>query len=182
MEAPIVITARIEDADLAPFDALRRRHFPAKRNFLRAHLTMFHKLPGGRLDDIRRYISADTKGHGQVLAEVSAVRHLGAGTAFIITSPDLMKIRSALQSRFLPWLGPQDLQPWQPHITVQNGVPHTQVDVLFETLSEGFVPHTIRITGIDIWHYLGGPWEPVGSCLFRSADALPSPASAARSG
>jgi hypothetical protein len=28
-----------------PFDDLRQAHFPRQRNFLRAHLTMFHRLP-----------------------------------------------------------------------------------------------------------------------------------------
>lgn len=168
MKAPVIITARIEDADLLPFDALRSRHFPAKRNFLRAHLTMFHKLPCEELGNIRASARAVTVERRPILAEVSAVRHLGAGTAFTITSPELMEIRSNLRAHLLPSLGPQDLQAWQPHITVQNGVPHTQADVLFEMLSEDFVPHKIRIIGIDIWQYLDGPWAPLESCLFST--------------
>ncbi|MGQ3214981.1 2'-5' RNA ligase family protein [Shinella sp.] len=168
MKAPVIITARIEEADLFPFDVLRSRHFPAKRNFLRAHLTMFHKLPCEDVENIRTRVRIETVGHRQILAEVSAVRHLGAGTAFTITSPELMEMRSNLRTHLLPSLGPQDLQRWRPHITVQNGVPHTQADVLFEMLSEDFVPGKIRIIGIDIWQYLDGPWAPLESCLFSA--------------
>ncbi|AOF92567.1 2'-5' RNA ligase family protein [Sinorhizobium sp. RAC02] len=168
MKAPVIITARIEQADLLPFDALRSRHFPAKRNFLRAHLTMFHKLPCEEVENIRACVRTEAAGHRPILAEVSAVRHLGAGTAFTITSPELMEIRSNLRAHLLPTLGPQDRQTWRPHITVQNGVPHTQADVLFEMLSEDFVPCQIRIIGIDIWQYLDGPWAPLESCLFSA--------------
>lgn len=168
MKAPIIITARIEEADLLPFDALRSRHFPAKRNFLRAHLTMFHKLPSEDLENIQKHVFNSAARRKHILAKVSAVRHLGAGTAFTITSPDLVEIRSSLRAQLLPSLGPQDLQTWQPHITVQNGVSHTQADVLFEMLSEDFVPCEIRIIGIDLWQYLEGPWALLDSCLFSA--------------
>lgn len=170
MKAPVIITAQIEEADLLPFDALRSRHFPAKRNFLRAHLTMFHRLPFEDIENILIYVRSAMAGRSRILAKVSAVRHLGAGTAFTITSPDLMEIRSNLRAQLLPSLGPQDLQTWQPHITVQNGVPHTQADVLFEMLSEDFVPREIRIIGIDLWQYLEGPWALLESCLFSGRE------------
>jgi hypothetical protein len=41
---PLILTARIGDSDLQPLDLLRQRYFPPDRNFLRAHLTMFHRL------------------------------------------------------------------------------------------------------------------------------------------
>ena len=43
---PLILTAQIPETFLARFDRLRQIHFPPDRNFLRAHLTMFHRLPG----------------------------------------------------------------------------------------------------------------------------------------
>ena len=34
------------------FDRLRELHFPPERNYLSAHLTLFHKLPGKRATEI----------------------------------------------------------------------------------------------------------------------------------
>ena len=42
---PLVLTARVADKDIEPFDRLREAHFPPDRNVLGAHLTMFHRLP-----------------------------------------------------------------------------------------------------------------------------------------
>jgi len=30
-----------------------------------------------------------------------------------------------------------------------------------------FEPAKLTITGLDLWRYLGGPWERVGSFAFR---------------
>ena len=45
MAGALIITAEIGKADLAWLDKLRQAHYPAERNHLPAHLTMFHALP-----------------------------------------------------------------------------------------------------------------------------------------
>ncbi len=42
---PLILTARVADDNLEPCERLRQEHFPPP-NFLHAHLTMFHRLPG----------------------------------------------------------------------------------------------------------------------------------------
>lgn len=156
---PLILTARVEEKHLEPFDCLRRAHFPPDRNFLRAHLTMFHRLPGEYEARIaNRLISAAQRTHAMT-AEVGGVRHLGAGVAYVIVSPALHEIRAMLKLEFISWLGPQDMRKWQPHITVQNKSSKAKANDLFRTLSQGFQPHSINITGLDLWEYLGGPWQ-----------------------
>ena len=46
--APLIVTLLVDDDAQQHFDALRSEHFPAERNYLRAHVTLFHALPGGR--------------------------------------------------------------------------------------------------------------------------------------
>ncbi|KXG85140.1 2'-5' RNA ligase family protein [Agrobacterium bohemicum] len=163
---PLILTAKIADADLQPFDDLRQKHFPPDRNFLRAHLTMFHRLPGEYIDKIIEDLQDVAEVHSAT-AEVSGIRHLGAGVAFTITSPELLEIHLRLKQVWRPWLGGQDMQKWQPHITIQNKVSRTTADATYQKLAAEFRPHSIEIVGLDLWRYMGGPWEHNTSQAFR---------------
>jgi len=44
METTYILTAEMDDDSFAWLAGLRRRHFPPERNFLPAHLTLFHRL------------------------------------------------------------------------------------------------------------------------------------------
>ncbi|WP_204248378.1 hypothetical protein [Hymenobacter sp. PAMC 26628] len=44
--APLILTLALDTDSQAYFDELRRQHFPAKINYLAAHVTLFHHLPG----------------------------------------------------------------------------------------------------------------------------------------
>ncbi len=163
---PLILTGRIEDIDLEPFDRLRQAHFPPDRNFLRAHLTMFHRLPGEYEAPIVDRLLRIAHETDTIIAEVSGVRHLGAGVAYLIESLKLQDVRAALKREFVAWLGPQDKQNWQPHITVLNKSTKIKADDLYRNLSQEFKPHPIRITGLDLWEYLGGPWKQKTQCPF----------------
>ncbi|MGV8938573.1 MAG: 2'-5' RNA ligase family protein [Allorhizobium sp.] len=163
---PLILTARILESDLAPFNLLRQTHFPPDRNFLRAHLTMFHRLPGEYMSLIVQRLVEVAAGHTRITADISGLRHLGAGVAFTIASTDLQDIHAKLRLAFNPWLGGQDMQKWQPHITIQNKVSRLAADTLHAALVSEFKPHTIEIIGVDLWRYLGGPWQHEASAMF----------------
>lgn len=168
---PLIVTARIDNQDLEPFDLLRTKHFPPDRNLLKAHLTMFHRLPGEYIRQIEQTLGAVAKRHSPFTAAVSSVRHLGAGVAFTIASPPLQTVRAELKEAFIAWLGSQDMQKWQPHITVQNKVSKVVADSLHRELVEAYEPGSIKIVGLDLWAYLGGPWQLEASVPF-SADPV----------
>ncbi|WP_460504174.1 2'-5' RNA ligase family protein, partial [Hymenobacter agri] len=44
--APLILTLALDAASQAYFNDLRTQHFPPKINYLAAHLTLFHHLPG----------------------------------------------------------------------------------------------------------------------------------------
>lgn len=165
---PLILTARIAEKDLEPFDRLRQAHFPLNRNFLRAHLTMFHRLPGEYTARIVDELTRAAKSVPSITAEVSGVRHLGAGVAFVIACTALEVIRGALKSAFVSWLGSQDMQTWQPHITIQNKVARDKADELHRDLQARFEPWPIEIVGLDLWAYLGGPWQHMAFAPFGS--------------
>ena len=50
--APLVVTLQMGEEAAARFTDLRRTHFPAHRNWLDAHVTLFHALPGTAIDAV----------------------------------------------------------------------------------------------------------------------------------
>lgn len=165
---PVIITAHVEPGDIEPFDRLRQEHFPPARNFLKAHVTVFHHLPGQRLATVCERASEALTTRASFSASISGLQHLGAGVAFKIESPELQDLRADLVRRFGSWPGPQDLQKFRPHITIQNKVSRADADRLFSELKCVFRPRSIRISGLDLWSYLGGPWRH--EALLKLAD------------
>lgn len=155
--APLVVTLLLGDEAQRRFDQLRATHFPAGRNHLAAHVTLFHALPGEHLADVRRELAA-AAGRPAFPVTVSRVRLLGRGVAYDLDSAELTALRAGLAARFDPWLTRQDRQPGRPHVTVQNKVDPQVARALHADLAAGFEPGTVQARGLGLWHYLGGPW------------------------
>lgn len=166
-QPPLILTAHVNEQDMQYFDELRSRFFPQERNFLRAHVTMFHKLPAEQRTGVERIIGSVAALTKAVAARVTGVRHLGSGVAFTVEDEHLTSARMAMKKALRPWLGAQDQQQWKPHITVQNRVHWQRADALFDMLSETFVPQSILVEGFDLWSYMNGPWRH--ERLFRLA-------------
>ena len=60
--APIIVTALFGAEDQAWFDRQRKAFFPPERNYLAAHLTLFHHLAPGLLPELKQRLSALTRG------------------------------------------------------------------------------------------------------------------------
>ncbi len=165
---PLVLTLQLDPASQARFDALRRAHFPPERNHLQAHVTLFHALPGEREDDVRAGVGAAAQRPAYDV-QVVRVRSLGTGVAFDLRSSELSAQRAGLARRWQPWLTPQDARPHAAHVTVQNKVTPDRARALLQELEAGFAPYAVRATGLALWRYLGGPWEPLGDYRFSPA-------------
>ncbi|TCQ29539.1 2'-5' RNA ligase family protein [Rhizobium sp. PP-CC-3G-465] len=156
---PLIVTVEMEAAAQAHFDHLRSRYFPPERNWLSAHITLFHALPGKEREAIAQHLAQAVAGRSPITVTVERVRFLGNGVAFVLSSPALQGLRALLAKRFQPWLTRQDEQGFRPHVTVQNKVPAETARALQATLSEDFAPWDFTVTGLSLWHYDGGPWE-----------------------
>ena len=152
----------MDHAAQARFDALRRAHFPPARNYLSAHLTLFHHLPADQLPTIRHHVAAMATAAKVPECTVSGVRFLGNGVAFDIESQDLLDMRAQCAAQWADWLTPQDRQKFRPHITVQNKVPAETAKALFTILSQDFKPWLLSLTRLQLWHYDSGPWTHIG--------------------
>jgi hypothetical protein len=157
MEAPLILTLALNSEAEQFFNQLRQQHFPPERNFLAAHLTLFHHLPQEPkiLADIKAYCVQQQPFKLQVTGVIS----LGRGVAYKLENVVLQTGHKQLQQQWQPWLTPQDRQTLRPHVTVQNKVTPVQAQDLLQQLRSTFSPFEVVSIGLRLWRYLGGPWE-----------------------
>ena len=160
---PLILTLQMDERSQKRFDGLRELHFPPERNYLRAHLTLFHKLPGEREAEISADLREICRDQEPLTLTATGLLSLGRGVAFELSSPELVVLRRELAGRWEPWLGAQDRQGFKPHVTVQNKVSLERARTLHERLLATFSPFEVRAVGLSLWRYLGGPWGPVGT-------------------
>jgi 2'-5' RNA ligase superfamily len=166
MTAPLIVTAQMGKSDQLWADDLRTRHFPPERNFLRAHITLFHHLPPTHLPEIKARLAAMARECAAPPAILSEVMMLGRGVAYRVDCPELLAMRDELAEGFTGLLTPQDQARPRLHITVQNKVEPAAAKALHAELAAGFQPRPISITGLALYYYRGGPWEAIQSWAF----------------
>lgn len=157
----------MDEASQERFDRLRRSHFPPGRNFLQAHLTMFHHLPGGNTDEVVAAVEEACRQRQPMTLRATRLLFMGRGVAYAFDAPELGALRKRLAAVWEPWLTPQDRQGFRPHVTVQNKVSAQEARALHERLGESFSPFEVRGEGLSLWRYVGGPWRPVGTYPFE---------------
>jgi hypothetical protein len=168
MGGALVITAEIAPPDLSWLDQLRRAHYPADRNRLPAHLTMFHALPPSAEREARSTL-ARLASERVPRASIEGLMDLGGGVAFRVVSADLDRIRRQLAEDFHGLLGAQDAGGWRPHVTIQNNVPPKEARAVIAKLQRDFQPRPLAIGGLGLHRYLGGPWEKLAAYSFRGS-------------
>jgi 2'-5' RNA ligase len=156
--SPLIVTLTLDEESFQFFNTLRQRYFPPERNFLAAHLTLFHHLPSNEpkiKEDLLKW-SKETK----VLSlQVTEVKSIGKGVAYKIECPALNQLHHTMQKEWQQWLQPQDKQKLWPHVTVQNKVTPQAAKETVIQLQSAFKPFTVIGTGFQLWSYQGGPWE-----------------------
>ena len=152
-----ILTLRLDDASQQFFEAMRRKHFPPERNLIPAHLTLFHSLPeSGEIDHA---LSTSTARLSPFSIVVDGLRSLGNGVAYKVSSPALIDLHRQLAEAFEPHLIAQDRQGFQPHIVIQNKATPEAARALLAELERSFHALSAEAVGLDLWHYLGGPWQ-----------------------
>jgi len=163
---PLIVTAELGPADFGWLNDLRRRHYPAERNQLPAHLTMFHTLPPSAEPELRDLLARTVVRPGP-RAFIAGVMDLGGGAALRIASDELDNIRAEIAERLAGLLTAQDRAGWSAHVTIQNKVPPREARKLIEALGSQFDRRPIKIAGLGLHHYLGGRWETLRTFPFR---------------
>jgi 2'-5' RNA ligase len=166
---PLILTLALDAEAEGFFDRLRQQHFPPERNFLKAHLTLFHHLPPQE-PVIRETIQTLCATQEQLTLQVADVVTIGRGVAYKLESGTLQHLHNYLQRQWQPWLLPQDRQKLWPHITVQNKVAPDTARTLLQQLHTSFTPFAAQGTGLRLWRYLGGPWELLQQFSFNPSN------------
>ena len=156
----LIVTLRMGCDAVARFTALRRAHFPPERNWLDAHVTLFHALPPKAIERLSVDAAAIAATTPSFAMRTARLRSLGGGVAYELDSPEAERLRRHLASRWTPMLTRQDRAAvYCPHITVQNKVKPDQARALLAQLGAVFEPEDVPVTGLEFWHYADGPWR-----------------------
>jgi hypothetical protein len=168
MSQPLIVTLQIDQAAQAFYEDLRRRYFPAERNQIPAHLSLFHQLPDEALT--HQALQQLAKSASAFNITNATPRSIGRGVAIFFDSQPLIELHATLSTAFASHLISQDRQSIRPHIVIQNKVDTTTAQ---HTLAQLHLTQFINAhaTGITVWRYLNGPWEHLADLPFN---AVPS--------
>ncbi len=164
---PLILTLKLDQAAFDVLDDLRAQHFPPERNFLPAHVTLFHALPGDQEQVIAAMLHELCSEIPALHLSFPKLRLLGQGVAVEIESADLIELRKRLAATWDMWLSAQDRQGFRPHVTIQNKVMPAAARRLFDDLRHTWQPFDGRGEALLVWRYRGGPWEPAGEFAFN---------------
>jgi hypothetical protein len=166
MAGALIVTAELGKDDYAWLEGLRRAHYPADRNRVHVHLTIFHALPPSSEGEVRRSLSRLASGIAPI-ARIEGLMDLGGGVAFRVVSDGLDRLRDELAEDFHGLLSAQDSGGWRPHVTIQNKVAPKVSRALLASMEKQFIPRPLKISALGLYRYLDGPWEKVAVYPFR---------------
>ncbi len=155
----LILTLQLDQETFARFNQLRQQYFPPEKNFLPAHVTLFHKLPGEQEQTIQQVLQAQCARTSILHLTFLKVRSLGRGVALDINCLELVQLRQQLATTWNHWLSRQDQQGYRPHITIQNKTTPEAARQLYGQLVHEWQPWEGRGEGLLLWRYKGGPWE-----------------------
>lgn len=166
-ESVYVLTLLTDVAHHKRMTALRERFFPKHLNKLGAHLTLFHALPGSRLDDHILPTIQDVVAHTASF-KVHAVKpfRLKRGMAISVAknhgSVQAQELHDALQKPWLDagFLSEQDRGACRIHYTVMNKVEDdAKVAKALSELENEFRGDWGVAEGLGLWRYHKGYWN-----------------------
>lgn len=79
---PLILTLKMDDDSQDMFNRLRERHFPKKRNFIPAHLSLFNQLPGNQLESIVADVEQVCRAYGPLTLRATRLLFLGKGVGW----------------------------------------------------------------------------------------------------
>lgn len=165
--APLILTAELP-GDLQRWaNDLRTAHFPPERNFLDAHVTLFHALPASVEAELCSVLVRLVGEFAPPAARLEGLMNLGRGTAVKLTSTAMLTLRAMIADHFRGMLTAQDSHPPRLHVTIQNKVAPAEAKALQAALASTIVLRNFAFPGLALFRYRGGPWEPVRSFAFR---------------
>src|SRR4051812_48169173 len=105
---PLILTLALDSVSFVYFNSLRQKHFPPDRNYINAHLTLFHALPSEQeIFERVRELSEKANSFKIMVPEPMSI---GKGVAFKLESNELLHLHRKLRNEWGTVLTPQDKQ------------------------------------------------------------------------
>ena len=165
--APLLVTLELDARSFTRLDGLRRRYFPPERNFIPAHVSLFHHLPPGEHGTVSSVLTGAARRAAPGL-RFGRLRRLGRGMAVDVEAPEVAAVHGELARAFSAWLTPQDRQPFRPHVTLMNKATPAEAEAAFAELGAGWSGWDGQGEALLLWRYLGGPWALDSRFAFRA--------------
>ena len=169
--SPLILTLKLDSKTFNLFDSLRQQHFPQEKNFLPAHITLFHALPGEQEPSVQQTLQEIGSQTTIFSLTFPKLRFLGRGVAVEVDSPSFIQLRQQLAKLWHPWLSQQDQQGYRPHVTIQNKVSSEEARQLFDRMNGQWQAIEGEGEGLLLWYYRGGPWELAEAFAFQSVSS-----------
>ena len=166
-DAPLILTAQLPPDLHSWATRLRDEHFPPERNYLEAHVTLFHAIPGQCEDEARRFLARLAGEIAPVPARLEGVMSLGGGTALRLSSPEMLELRDHIADHFHGMLTAQDQHRPRLHVTIQNKVTSKEAKALQAQMVGTVAARDFMFPGLSLYRYIGGPWDHVRGFAFR---------------
>ncbi len=167
---PFIVTAELPPEIFKWADALRRAHFPPERNWLGAHVTLFHSFAPSLRRELPALLARIAAEYAPPPARIDGLMNLGQGTALAISSRGMLAIREAIAEHFHGALTAQDQHEPRLHITIQNKVPREAARALQAELAATLDSRRFRFAGLGLHLYCNPHWQAQGTWRFRGKE------------
>ena len=162
-ESTYVLTLRTDPEFHKRIENLRKLYFPPQLNKIGAHITLFHALPGSKLDTITSDLLAFTPLRTPFPIRTLEPTKLAYGVALNAKSREADGIFGALKEKWGPtggdFLSKQD-QHFKAHYTIQNKATKEVALATWEEVKDGFRSDEGTAIGLTLYQYLkGGRWK-----------------------
>lgn len=165
-DAVLIVTLGFDPATFERLDGMRSRYFPPERNFIPAHVSLFHHLPGVHEGDIDATLAEAARASGTIDLAFREVRRMDRGFLIAVDAPMLAEVHARLARSFRAWLTPQDRQPFRAHVTIMNKAEREDAARAFDEVRAGWAPWRGIGDRLLLWEYRGGPWDAVAEYPF----------------
>ncbi|KAK0287628.1 hypothetical protein LTR35_004103 [Friedmanniomyces endolithicus] len=166
-DAVYIVTLLTDQPHHDRMTRLRTRYFPKRINKLDAHLTLFHALPGSKLESSVIPVLQDVAQH-TVPFRLLATKpfRLKHGIALSVAKNEGARQAQEVHRALLePWLkqgflSEQDRGGCNVHYTIMNKVDdELEVAKALEEVRESFKPDNGTAEGLGLWRYDRGWWR-----------------------
>ncbi|KAK2623960.1 hypothetical protein QTJ16_006594 [Diplocarpon rosae] len=170
-QQPLILTLTLSPQTTSLLTHLRTKHFPAERNHLSAHITLFHAIPAASLATLSQTLSSTCSVTAPFTLGIKNPFMLGRkGVALHIASCKLRVLHERILGeleRDGVQLTEQDGRVGRAHVTVQNKVSEEEAKRTLVALKQEWEERAGRAEGMSLWRYeVGGTWTHLQEFTF----------------